>query len=503
MLRDSLRRPAIWILGFAFAYWSRLIFLQSRVLDGKRYFVLFDDAMISMRYAANAARGSGLVFNVGERIEGFTNPLWTAMMVLVHFLVADRALTSLAVQIVSAVLLAGAVLQSGRLALVLSGNPTARWLSMISCATFYPLVFWSLRGMEVSALAFLSTWAVAQATEAQKAGKFSLGAFAILAIAMLVRIDMVVIAGTLLVVSTALTRDWRSSAAALSILFISALGQTMARLAYYGELLPNTYYLKMGGISWWRRVSYGVQVFDDWMGQSHYLPLLPVLAPFVRRSRLLAPAVAVVVAEAAYSVWIGGDAFEGHQIGANRFLSTVAPIALVLLVFVCVTVADRSRAAAGAAVACALVLANGILGIDRARTVAGVDRDGDALASLHWTRQALALERVAPANARIAVVAAGTVPYFLLDHYVIDILGKMDKRIAHLPMHQISSAREWQPGHMKYDQSYSIGELKPDIIAGYWKADEFIARNYLWNEATGSFFRSNAREVGPRGNRPP
>src|SRR5574341_680160 len=39
-----------------------------------------DDAYISFRYAQNAIRGYGLVFNPGERVEGFTNFLWTAMM---------------------------------------------------------------------------------------------------------------------------------------------------------------------------------------------------------------------------------------------------------------------------------------------------------------------------------------------------------------------------------------------------------------------------------------
>lgn len=40
-----------------------------------------DDAYISFRYAQNAILGHGLVFNPGERVEGFTNFLWTALMV--------------------------------------------------------------------------------------------------------------------------------------------------------------------------------------------------------------------------------------------------------------------------------------------------------------------------------------------------------------------------------------------------------------------------------------
>jgi hypothetical protein len=39
-----------------------------------------DDAFISFRYAKNLADGHGLVFNVGERVEGYTNFLWTVIM---------------------------------------------------------------------------------------------------------------------------------------------------------------------------------------------------------------------------------------------------------------------------------------------------------------------------------------------------------------------------------------------------------------------------------------
>ena len=38
-----------------------------------------DDAYISLRFAANLARGDGLLFNPGEPCEGFTNMLWTLL----------------------------------------------------------------------------------------------------------------------------------------------------------------------------------------------------------------------------------------------------------------------------------------------------------------------------------------------------------------------------------------------------------------------------------------
>jgi hypothetical protein len=39
-----------------------------------------DDSYISFRYARNFARGMGLVYNEGERVEGYTNFLWTVLL---------------------------------------------------------------------------------------------------------------------------------------------------------------------------------------------------------------------------------------------------------------------------------------------------------------------------------------------------------------------------------------------------------------------------------------
>src|SRR3989442_6717285 len=43
---------------------------------------LADDAFISLRYAQHLVQGHGLVYNVGERVEGYTNFLWTAVLAL-------------------------------------------------------------------------------------------------------------------------------------------------------------------------------------------------------------------------------------------------------------------------------------------------------------------------------------------------------------------------------------------------------------------------------------
>ena len=62
-------------IGACFVVWASLFIYKSSFvgIDGRRYFCLIDDAMISMRYAWNLSHGSGLVWNPGEYVEGYTS----------------------------------------------------------------------------------------------------------------------------------------------------------------------------------------------------------------------------------------------------------------------------------------------------------------------------------------------------------------------------------------------------------------------------------------------
>ena len=57
---------------------------RSFVYHGETHFVVRDDAMIAMRYAKSIAAGLGPVYNPGERVEGYTGPLWVLLLALMH-----------------------------------------------------------------------------------------------------------------------------------------------------------------------------------------------------------------------------------------------------------------------------------------------------------------------------------------------------------------------------------------------------------------------------------
>jgi hypothetical protein len=67
------KKATVWILcGIC------LLFL----LNVNRYDYIADDSFIALRYARNLIQGEGLVFNPGERVEGFTSMLWTLLLSL-------------------------------------------------------------------------------------------------------------------------------------------------------------------------------------------------------------------------------------------------------------------------------------------------------------------------------------------------------------------------------------------------------------------------------------
>src|ERR1700736_4709706 len=77
--------PVLLTLAYL-AYSAWFIIKTSFVFNGVRYFVLFDDMMIGMRYARNLVQHGQLVWNLGERVEGFTNPLWVLYFAVLHLI---------------------------------------------------------------------------------------------------------------------------------------------------------------------------------------------------------------------------------------------------------------------------------------------------------------------------------------------------------------------------------------------------------------------------------
>lgn len=473
------------------AYAGLFIYRTSFVIGGERYFSLFDDAMVSMRYARNLAHGFGLVWNPGaERVEGYTNPLWVLYMSLVHLLPIPASKTSLVVQATAAVFLALNLVYVRRIALELSsGSQAIAWGAVALTASYLPLNNWSLQGMEVSALVLLISACLWLAVRALDTGTFPRELYLLLGVGTWIRPDIAV--PFLAFISFFLIFDRRNRrhhlAWGLAVFAGAYAAQTIFRLWYYGDALPNTFYLKMTGVPPAVRITRGAYVLVQFVWKANAILFALAGLTALRRDRRIWLLLWALAAQMAYSVYVGGDAWE-YWGGSNRYICIAMPGFFILLsyalhdliaAFAIGTQADRaatrptiSRAAPwtlAAAIVYAVMSVNTIHGagaLAEALLIRPTLNAGPGGENQRDVEVALRLREATTPEATLAVVRAGTIPYFA-DRYSIDLLGKNDAHVARGPVRMPRRDlrfTDFRPGHMKTDFAYSIGERRPDAI---------------------------------------
>jgi hypothetical protein len=144
---------------------------KSDTLDGVRYWWLADDAMISMRYGRNLAEGLGLVWNAGERVEGYTNLLWTLFMALVHLTPLPDSKTSLVVLLANVGIAAATVPLIARLVRLLGGGAWATGATLAAYVLGADTSFFATSGLETSLLGFLIVLCVCRILEESRSGR--------------------------------------------------------------------------------------------------------------------------------------------------------------------------------------------------------------------------------------------------------------------------------------------------------------------------------------------
>jgi hypothetical protein len=488
----------ILLIAYALYGWA---FIQRTALDfhGQRIHALFDDAMISMQYGKNLAQDHGLVWNVGEKpVEGYSNLLWVFLMAGIHLLPIAITQTSFYVKLLSLFFLILNVIIIKLLAGEFTENRFVSFLAAFLSAFYFSLNNWSLQGMEVGLQALLLSSALFFGVRVLKTKRFSPWPYVLFGIGILLRMDTVVPALAFTAAIAYIDKKQRRHHLSwgLGAIGLTLGGLTLFRVLYYGEWLPNTYYLKLGGVSLILRFSIGLRRLWDFVWNSNWvLFALPLSLPILDKRKMLWPLYAAFLGQVAYSVYVGGDAWE-HVGGANRFIAAVMPIFFVLfaltlgalskLVISFVKPKEKLlRALVQVFLALfgifSLVSFNRLLVQDDIAKWTLGEKPVFTESVERYALMGLALREVTSEDAVIAVVTAGNIPYFS-ERTAVDLLGKNDSIIAHGPAHINSSLFEpgnWRPGHNKWNYAYSIGELKPDVVAQIWENTDAEAAPYL------------------------
>ncbi len=291
-------------------------------LDQLGAFVI-DDAYISFRYARNLVEGHGLVYNAGERVEGYTNFLWTMLLALVIKLGGDAVIWSKAL---------GAASIGGVMALSLvaarrfeKGGVSLPAFSPWLVASGVSFQAHATLGLEGGLFAFLLLAGVLLLDQRSPWFGVAFG------LAALCRPEGPAFAAVAIVLNLRRgdVRRVASGAAVFALIFGAYL---LWRHSYYGHWLPNTLAAKTGDVS--TQFSSGFKYITDFAATSGVALGLSVagvgLALWDRGkgSRLALTCAGFVGLNLAYVLVLGADWMPGF-----RYLMPLEPFAYLLVDF--------------------------------------------------------------------------------------------------------------------------------------------------------------------------
>jgi arabinofuranosyltransferase len=403
-------------------------------------FEYFDDAFISFRYSRHLVDGLGLVWNPGERVEGYTNLLWV-------LIVAAGMLAGIAPETLTPIL--GTL--SALMVLALLAYLAARrqgwtspliWLAPGTLALSRSYVVWSGSGLETHFFCLLVLGGfVLLVRERDLGAEFPWLSSLCLAFATLTRPEggLFMFSAGLCFLADVLSRRRRLRSLLIwSLPFLVLVGvHLLWRLSYYHFWLPNTFYAKVNGLWWDQSAVYLWHFFADY----HLVWFVPLILVSVlgRRDFLSTLFFVPVVLYFSYIASIGGGHLE------YRLLVPVFPLMYWLIAdgiqFLAVRHGRqtwmRSSAVGFAGAISLALLATTLYGslhpLDKS-DANGIGSTGTYYAATRMT-QGKALRRliergILPSDLRIETGACGALPYYT-DWYVLDKRGLNDVRVAH------------------------------------------------------------------------
>jgi arabinofuranosyltransferase len=415
-----------------------------------------DDAFISFRYAEHFAAGEGLVYNPGEYVEGYTTFLWVALLGVGHFVGFDTVWLAKALGIGLALATLGLVANAHRFIPSLGNQAAGIAAALLGTTGIFTA--WAMSGMEVALIAFWVTLAVLlhfRSLQSPANHKMAVAAGVSCALAAMSHpefglVFVALFADRLRDGVRNHNRGWLGFGLGFAILY---LPYYVWRYSYYGWLLPNTFYAKVGGS--WAQVQRGVDYSVRFAGLAAWL-LLPIAAGAVLSSEMrrsqgrVALLLAVIVAlQTVYVIAVGGDVMP-----AFRFFSPVMPLVCLLCAMGLVGLGPRPFVAVGLATA---IMAHGVWQSSHHRELHR--RIANGKVGYHGKEVGLWLKENVPADSLLATNTAGGLAYYS-GLRIIDMLGLNDERIAH---RHIPSMGRGKTGHEKGDGVYVLSR-KPDYI---------------------------------------
>jgi len=506
--RADASNPAFWVLLACVLYVASVAAMFARIY----HFNVVDDAYISFQYARNWVSGRGVVFNPGEHVEGYTNFLWVAL--LAPFYAMARALSIDFTRVAIALSIVLALFDLGLVYAIARRLYKRDWfavsVALLLCAIDNAYLGYAMSALENHLLIFCSLGAIyAWVLPAKRPWAWTGAA---LVAAVMTRPDAALLVATFGVSSvfglvlTDPSRPWESRTTlvknlglALAVWVVGYGAYFAWRYHYYGELLPNTFYLKVG--SHIDATERGLVYTRSFVEDRYYVPCLALLAIFWPRASAVRWMLLFVTLQAAYVTYVGGDFYSGH-----RFYVVVLPVLALLVGWVVHRLRARfARLRPGrwlrthtAAMATIIGVSCGLLafglshvskrGFQRGPYANEIKMFGDKVHNnIVFTRW---LGTFTEPGASIVVGDIGSTGFFT-DLRVIDVYGVIDPVVAHMDVknfgrgkagHEKHASRDYlldrHPKYVKW--GYVPGDLRPSSYYVYTDFPPGFRQPALW-----------------------
>ena len=281
-----------------------------------------DDAYIGFRTVANLVNGRGLVWNVGERVQAFTNTLWILLVSMAFAVTGEVYYTSLVLS------LGLSALALGVIAIGLARSILNVLLVFALALSSKSLIDYSTSGLE-NPLGHVLIAAACLVLLTMAASPRRVLALSLLAsLSALNRPDSLLLVAPMLAVAFVESPD-RRKLATVVIGMLPLVAWEVFSVAYYGSLVPNTAHAKLSvGAGRSALIVQGL----NYIRNSLTLDLvtlvsigIAVVFSLIRGGRRQHAIATGILAYLAYVVWIGGDFMSG------RFFSIPFVAALALI----------------------------------------------------------------------------------------------------------------------------------------------------------------------------
>ncbi len=274
-----------------------------------------EDSFITFRYVSNSLSGYGPVFNAGERVQGYTHPLWFALLVLGSILSPNPIYLSIVYGLFFTLLTVGIL---GHTLSRLAGNRaslvTIIVLASLASIVSDPWLSFQTSGLENSlsnlliAGILIETWVY----PLTRPGWVAL----LVCLLCLNRPDFLLFAAPIALLLPSRIRDVRALARLVGAA-LPASAWILFAWGYYGSPLPNTVFAKLGIYpNWIETIEQGLLYIEDWFIYDTVAAGSAILflgvAVFSSTSKERIACVVGLVLYVAWVIWIGGDFMRGR-----------------------------------------------------------------------------------------------------------------------------------------------------------------------------------------------